>query len=208
MNFFRLAPIVGAPTETSFTLLPPVDRAPAPTCPRCGAHVGMMPPLPPYRATLRVYGKRRGDIAFNGTSQLLVTENALSVWRSAGLRGFDTTEPVEIVRTIPRALTTPGSYRMLIPRHDGTEIDRERTVIERDGPVTCVYCGGRSPMTSIKQLVIDETSWSGADLFVPRGVNGQVVVTERLVTCSAKAGLENVSTAALDQYRWEPLRTR
>jgi hypothetical protein len=63
-------------------------------------------------------------------------------------------------------------------------------------------------MTSIKQLVIDETSWSGADLFVPRGVNGQVVVTERLVTCSAKAGLENVSTAALDQYRWEPLRTR
>lgn len=205
MQFFVLENIVGSEAETNYD---PTDErilGEAPRCPRCDKYIGLKEWLPPYRATLDVYGSRIGDIAFATGYNFLISETFLEAWRSHNLRGIDQAQPVEILGVQPKRFETGiQKYFHIASQQSQTAIDLERSKLIRDEMPTCDYCY-EAGVDAILGFNIAEQTWTGEDIFKPRGL-GVTVVTERVVEMAEESKLNNVTTIPVDDYRWDPLR--
>lgn len=205
MRFHVLNLIVGSVAETTYEPIAP-RYGEAPRCPKCGLNVGMRAWLPPYRVRMQVFGNRVGDIAFGAGNDLLLSDAFLDGWCRAGLRGLGETQSVEIERIQPRcpAQGLPRFHHVVVQR-ERASIDPGRTRVVRTGMQTCDFCGGGGIVNAILGIGISENSWNGADLFMPWGLSGIIVVTERVVTLASKYGLANVTTIPVEKYQWNPL---
>lgn len=205
MNFFVLSASIGSDAETVYEPIGKPRLGEAPRCPTCGTFVGNKPWLPPYRVRLQTFGTLIGDIAFDLASKdLLLSERFVRTSEESGLCGLEA-DPVEVVE-MPRGVAGSFTFFHAVAPRTGARIDRNRTRVSRTEPPTCDLCGGPGITNAIDGLWIDETSWNGADIFSPWGVNGVTVVTERVPLMAAHYHLKNVTITPSEAFRWDPLR--
>ena len=208
MQFYVMDLEVGSPYETSCTSMEPNHRGTrddCQKCPVCGKDMGaMFPWLPPFRATIRAYGKQLGDVAFE-TSDILVSAKFRRAWVEAELKGIEIFHPLERIRVRPARLGKKApTYFVVQPRRFGTRLDLERSLIEYAGPFSCMTCL-QAGIHNVRRLVIDESSWTGEDLFIPWGKQGSIIVTDRVRQLRDDYDLKNVTLTPVEKYVWDPL---
>lgn len=178
----------------------------APKCPACGATYGMLRWMPPYKIAITRHGKQFGDIVFAPGDDIIVTEAFRQAWIQSRLKGLDSFDPVEIVRTKPKkaAASVPAYWHVVINR-GLTAVDMVRSTFAYfiNEPPTCIYCGGSSD--SVAGFEIDQSTWTGEDIFVPRNMAGTVVVTQPFVDMVSKYHLTHSVLIPTEKYIFDPL---
>ncbi|QRK13469.1 hypothetical protein JQX13_05110 [Archangium violaceum] len=69
----------------------------------------------------------------------------------------------------------------------------------------CTYCRA-SGVDSIHGFALESGSWTGEDVFRPRGLHGLWVVSARFAHFVAHHGFTNMLLTATGEYVWDPLR--
>lgn len=208
-RFFALTQIVGSQYETRATPLEPVHIGTVTDCqrcPECGEPGGSLPWLPPYRAELTAYGHAIGDIAFPVGMELVVSCRFSKAWNEETLRGLDFT-PLERYRARPARLAKQrGTYFHCSIRYFSTRADSSRSDIEYDGTSTCDLCKSGAGIDAIRGFCIDESSWTGEDIFYAWGMPGAIIVSDRVRKLRDEYGLTNVNLIPVEKYCWTPLQ--
>ena len=155
------------------------ERGDAPLCPLCGDVVGALSWLPPFRVELAAAGTKFGDVAILGGNNLLVSERFRDIYRRNQLKGLSGFEPVEIVRVKRKKKTVgkPPQYLRAAVPYTRTAIDLEASGCEWDEPPTCPDCL-YGTIRSWKRTIVDESTWTGEDIFIARGL-ADFIVTQR-----------------------------
>lgn len=183
----------------------PTDVGEGPKCPVCGRHVGMLQWLPPYHVEIIVHGRMPGDVVECSNNSRLVSDRFRLAWLAEGLRGIKEFSPLARLRVRPARLgRQPFTYFHIAPQRFGTRIDRAHSLIEFDRPITCDHCIDADADT-VRGFAIDESSWTGEDLFMPWG-RPSIVVTDRVRQLRDKYGLTNMNMTPVEEYLWDPLK--
>src|SRR5690242_12071686 len=99
---------------------------PAPTCPVCGAAIGMLTALSPRRVELELWGRDFGDLAFGSGNDVLVSERFRDAFLRSGLTGFSGFVPAEIVKVVARLrkiAKPPPRYFVAAPGRSRAAVD-------------------------------------------------------------------------------------
>jgi hypothetical protein len=158
----------------------------APYCPLCGAAMGWLSWLPPRRVKLRALSGVLTDFVSDGGWDLVSGEVCEGI-RNRGIRTAATFPPVEIVSVRPARLMRPDRrYYFLDLPISAAGLDEEKSgLVYKVREPYCNYCGGRIKK-SRKCVVLEEGTWQGEDLFIPRKT-GDIVVTENFVDMCLEA---------------------
>lgn len=211
--FFVLESQRGSSHDTELSTVEDRERADAKRCQECGGVIGMRTWLPPYRVELRLNGAAPGDFIQSGGagSDLIVSERFADAFRSAGLKGLNSFEPVEVTR-VRKQRGAPKGKDVALPHYlavtatfGSALVDEERSHILRPGPFDCDCC--RAVGTDgINGFTLEPKSWNGDDLFEPRGLPGVRVVSERFARLVTEHDLTNMELVPTERYVWDPLR--
>lgn len=202
MDFFVLFRYAHGPFATEFSIGPPDVRGDAPRCPACGKFTGGLTWLPPYTAILRPEGEAFGDLVYGPGLNLLVSERFAALWRDAGLSGLTGFDPVEILDVEPRKIDLASAPSYLRVRPIQGEAALDETVVVREEPF-CEVCRQPTP-DRVSTMRFEEGTWAGEDLFIPRGLPGQIVVTERVAEWAESARLRNVVLMPASEFVEDP----
>src|SRR5947208_1966022 len=153
----------------------------APRCAVCGKFVGPLAWLPPFSAELEVLGVDFGEIAFGVANDLLVSARFKRLYSQAGLKGFKGFEPVEIVRTKCRKrLAKPvPEYFHVIVTYGRAAIDDKASSLIREKPSPCPECRTGGIIKRARRIILENSSWSGEDIFIARGLPGTIIASQR-----------------------------
>ncbi len=206
MQFYVMELEVGSLFETWGDTMDPIHigaSADRQKCPGCGKGVGSLPWMPPFRATVRAYGKQLGDVAF-ASSDILVSQKFRQTWTAAQLKGIDTFHPLDRLRVRPARLgrKTP-TYFYVNPQRFGARVDLSRSLIEYNNLSPCLYCL-HGNLESARGFAIDEASWTGEDLFIAWGIPGSLIVTDRVRQLRDDYDLKNVTLTPVEKFFWDP----
>lgn len=158
------------------------ERGDVPYCPTCGGVIGWLSWLPPFRVVVRALGEEFGDVAVVGGSDFLISERFYDIYQRHELKGLSGFEPVETVKVKRKKKTVgepPQYLRACVPR-TRTAIDLEASQCKWDEPPTCPDCL-YGDIRSWKRTIVDESTWTGEDIFIPRG-SVEFIVTQRFKT--------------------------
>jgi hypothetical protein len=212
-RFFVLKEEYGGPHDTAG--LPADGIEPGTTfrtgdaarCPKCGEAIGMREWLPPYRVEITVHGKEgAGDLVEFTGDDLLISQRVAEVIRSEALTGLHDLRPVEVVRMNARArrLGLP-KYVLAKVAFGRAALDEARSRLRRAKPLTCEEC--REPgIDAIYGFRIQPGTWEGLDAFLPRGLQSEVVVSERFADFVQRHGFTNIKLVPTEQFVWDPYR--
>jgi hypothetical protein len=164
--------------------------------------------LPPYRVDLVLHGEELGDFIKVSGDDLLVSERFALAFRDEGLTGLDGFQPVEVLRVrrkrkgpkpsnIPRYLAVTASIGR-------TAVDLARSRIRYDEPPACEECRYMHK-DAVLGFTLEVGTWSGEDIFRPRGLYGSLVVSERFERFVARHGFSNMRLTPTEEYMWNPL---
>ncbi|QVL31342.1 hypothetical protein KIH39_21215 [Telmatocola sphagniphila] len=134
----------------------------------------------PYRFKLDVWGNQYGDLAFGGPS-LLISEHFKEVYQQNGLTGLNGFEPALMLKCQSRLRLkeTPPNY-LHVELHRGfAAIDEAGSEVIWEDPIVCRYCLLGSKLKRRRRIIIDESTWSGEDIFYARGLPGIILVSSR-----------------------------
>lgn len=180
-------------------------------CPACDRPLSMLKWLPPYRIELESWGKHYGDVADVG-DDLIVSERFMQVFSDCGLKGLVNVEPVEIINLIHRR----GKPKEPLPQYFKATVVRSQTTIDQeasgyvweDKSKVCPECLFDT-LKRYRKLIVNESTWSGDDVFYPRGGNGPLV-SDRFKTVFVQNGLKGAifvpadsDEAGYDSFPWE-----
>jgi hypothetical protein len=70
--------------------------------------------------------------------------------------------------------------------------------------VKCAWCR-ETGVDAIDGLALEEDTWSGEDVFRPRGLSGVILVSERFMCFAQRHALSHFSFVPIDKYVWDPL---
>lgn len=206
-QFFVLKDGMGGPHDTKWDSVEPVNIGAAPRCPKCDDFIGMRPWLPPYRAELELYGQQLGDFAEGYGTGFLISERFADAFRSEGLTGLIGFHPVEVVRVRRKR---PGPKVTSVPRYfvvtacfGRAAVDDARSRLRRSQPIACPECRSTG-VDTIHGFALEPGTWQGEDVFRPRGLQGNVVVSERFARFVERHGLTNMKLTPTEQYVWDP----
>jgi hypothetical protein len=208
-RLFVLERLPGVGPDMSLTQMEPVNYGAARQCPRCGALLGTLPWLPPYRVRLEPRGEDYADFVVSGGT-LLMTERFARAFRAEGLTGLEGFHPVEVVRVRRggRRELRPGPpppYLVVTVAPSSAAPDEARSRIVRYKPVECPEC--RSGMVeAIDGFTLEAGSWGGEDVFQARGLGAPLLVTERFVRLAERHALGHLAPVPTDKYVYDPLR--
>ena len=208
-RFFVLtAEAVGSRYETWVDTVEPDNLADAPRCSRCGDFIGMLKWLPPYRVELELYGQELGDYMRGPGYELLISERFAEAFRAEGLTGLEGFHPVEVVRVRRRGkkalkpLTVPR-YFVVWPCFGRGAVDVVLNRVRVSKPPTCTECRSTG-VDAINGFVLEPGTWSEEDIFRPRGMQGDIVVSERFKSLVERHGLTNMVLTPSEQFVWDP----
>jgi hypothetical protein len=186
----------------------PVNRGEPARCPRCGGAIGMLRWLPPYRVDLVLHGEELGDFIKVSGDDLLVSERFALAFRDEGLTGLDGFHPVEVLRVRRKR---KGPKPSNIPRYFAvtasigrTAVDLARSRIRCDEPPACEECR-YVHKDAVLGFTLEAGTWSGEDIFRPRGLYGSLVASERFERFVARHGFSNMRLTPTEEYVWNPL---
>ena len=186
----------------------PENQGDAPRCARCGDLIGLIPWLPPYRAELELFGSELGDLVECPGYDWLISERFAEAFRNAGFTGLDGFHPLEISRVkcmrkrSLQPLTVPR-YLVVSPHFGRALADPVLNRARISEPPTCPECRSTG-IDAIHGIVLEPGTWSGEDIFRPRGMTGQLLVTERFKDLVERHGFTNVQLTPAEQYVWDP----
>jgi hypothetical protein len=199
---------MSGPHDTKFDDVEPINLGEAPLCSRCGGAVGMRTWLPPYRVNLELYAQGLGDFVDGPGYEFLVSERFAEAFRTEGLTGLLGFHPCEVVRMkrmrrVPKPSVAPPYVVVSICFGRGA-VDEARSHLRRARPLTCPEC--RNPGTdSIHGFTLEPGTWQGEDVFRPRGLPGDIVVSERFAEFVKKHGWTNMKLTPTEEFVWDPL---
>jgi hypothetical protein len=173
----------------------------APRCQACGKFIGMRSWLPPYRIDLEVWGRQFADVVVTGTD-LLVSERFKKAWEQSnliGLSGFDVIEISRIKRHW-KAIGAPNAYFRAVVHRSQTEIDFAASGFEWINKPTCPTCRLGDVVKRWERLAIDYSTWTGEDIFIARGLPGEIFVSERFKKFSDHNRITNVSLIPAENF--------
>lgn len=211
MDFFLLDPSPNVRRHDWVTDVEPEDGfnvGEAPHCSACGQCTGMREWLPPYRVTIEVWGTGFGDFAF--WCDMLVSERVAQAYRVAALRGLSCFGTVEVLHVRRRGRTrapTPRYFKVDVCL-GGAAIDLVASGFEWDRPPTCPVCRLGRGLKRWARIVLEENTWTGEDVFMPRGLPGTYMVTAKFKEFCEVHGFRNAvfipaEQAGHDYYPWE-----
>jgi len=204
---------------TDFISVDPVNTGSAPLCPMCHQPIGMLPWLPPYRAELEFWGSEAGDIAFGSGNELVVSERFRQLYLNAGLVGLSGFDRVEVVRTRSygrkKRIKPAGDYYVVRIARGRGAIDQRASELVREGGPICEECreGGIGGIVKrVKRIVLEENTWSGEDIFYPRGLS-IIMTSERYRDFHMQNKINNgllveAPQFSFDYYPWETAKRK
>lgn len=179
-------------------------------CPKCGRFLTSLAWLPPYEVELESWGTRYGDVV-DISDELIVSDRFLQTFQRSGLRGLASFEEVDVVKVVHRRKRP----HQALPRYFKASVARSSTTIDqdasgyvwKDATKVCSECLFDT-LKRYRRLVIKPDTWSGDDVFFPRGGNGPIV-SERFRTAFRESGLCGVCfiPIAEDHYDFFPWET-
>jgi hypothetical protein len=203
MNFYLLGEIVG-PYYTWFSPMAPEHEGDAPHCSDCGIALGSLTWLPPYRAKIEATVGKLGDWARGPGNSRLVSERFRHAWEERKLIGIEAFTPLERIRVRPARLGKPSPvFYHIQPSIFTATIDFARSTFKPGRP-RCDTCRSLYGYKSVNGFRIDEATWTGEDMFRPRGVTGMVIVTERVKQLRDDYDLKNVELTPTEEYSYPP----
>lgn len=205
-RFFVLEKLNQGQHDTEFSTVD-TKVGPPPYCPQCGKGIGMLSWQPPYQGELELYGKDYGDLVKGSGGDFLVTERFAEDFKAERLTGFSGFHPVEIVRVLrKRRGPKPGSpprYLFVMPSYGHTALDMERSRLKHSKPYTCTWCRSAG-VDAIDGLALESGTWTGDDIFRPRGLWGTVIVSERFMHFAERHAMSHFAMVPIDKYVWDP----
>lgn len=199
---------LGSRYDVDVDTVEPVNLGDAPRCPECGTFIGMLTWLPPYRVELELHGEELGDFIMHSPYEPLISERFAEAFRSEGLTGLEGFHPVEVLRVKcmrkrPRRPLTVPRYYVVSTCAGRAAVDLVLNRVRTLRTPTCPECrtGG---INAINGFVLEPDTWSGEDIFRPRGMPGELVVTERFKDFVERHGFTNVVLTPTEQYVWDP----
>ena len=114
---------------------------------------------------------------------MLVSERFKRLWGEAGLTGLEGFEKVEIVRTRSygktKRIKPSGDYYVVKIARSRAAVDDEASGLIRDGEgQQCKECRYRGIVKRTSRIVLEKGTWSGEDVFYPRGISS-IITSER-----------------------------
>ena len=176
-----------------------------PECPVCKKPVGLLPWLPPHRVKLSTSNpKKWGDFLWGPDIAPLVSDHFKVAYEQEELRGITRFYPpagiVRLGRRKPNEITGPlPSYRLIDIVWGGAAVDLEASGIRTEEPATCDFCRYGHLFLGQERTVLEEGSWTGEDIFMPRG-GSNILVSERFRQVIERYHLRNALLVPLEQY--------
>ena len=203
MNFYVLQQYLvnKTPAETEFSYIGDENQRGAPHCPACGDCVGSLTRVPPHAVELEVWHRQFGDFAFGVSDALLVSERVKAVCEEHGVVGLLGCDPVEVVRVKKhkRFNGDPPSYFHVTVMRGPAAVDQQQSGYQWVKPPTCPHCR----LGSAKRwdrLVLEPNTWSGEDIFIPRGLSATYVVAQRFKDICEQYRVSNAFFIPADEY--------
>lgn len=208
-HFFVLEADVWGQHDTQFDTIEPINLGNAPHCPQCDGTIGMLPWLPPYHVELKLYGQGIGDYAEAHGYEVLVSERLAEAFRAEGLTGLLGFHPAEVVRVRrkrkgPKPSAVPR-YFVVSPCFGRAALDEARSRLRIKKPRRCSECRYVS-LDTIHGFVLEPGTWQGEDVFRPRGLYGDIVVSERFAEFVKRHGFTNLKLTPTEEYIWDHSR--
>jgi hypothetical protein len=153
----------------------------APKCSTCNQFIGMRQLLPPMRFELELMGRSFGDLAFGSGNDVLVSGRFRDAFAGSGLTGLSGFAPAEIIKVVSHHQKISGplpNYFVAAPGRSGAAVDSRASGMEYNKPWTCEACRVGAFMR-LRRLVLESGTWTGEDVFIPRGLPGIIVASER-----------------------------
>jgi hypothetical protein len=203
MRFYDLDRHPSGIAETCFSKKAGYNQGHADQCAVCGAFTSSLTWLPPYQVEIELYGKQFGDLAFGyGGNDFLVSQRFREVYYQhelTGLVGFDPIEVIKVKNKSRRKLRcTPPLYFRVVAMRGATALDHIASEFQWDRSPTCPACKS-GIVRSWKRLLLEPGTWTGEDVFRPKGLGGTIMVTERFKVACEQHGITNaVFTPAED----------
>lgn len=169
-------------------------REGADTCPACGAFVSLLHWQPPFRVSLKLFGKQFGDLLFGLGDDLLVSQKFRDVYHSLGLTGLTGFDLVEIVgvKSRKKKRPDPPTYFRVGVTYGQTAIDHVASEFEWVRAPSCSVCRS-GIMMRWKRLVLEDGTWTGEDAFRPRGLSGTIMVSQQFKDACEEHGISHAS---------------
>ncbi len=180
-------------------------------CPVCGGPVSQLEWLPPHYLKLSSAKPQKWpDFLWGAGFMLAVSSRFKALYEAHGLTGIERFyEPAVVVRAgrlKAEQLVDPPEYHVVQIHWNGANVnDLASEVVRRPHPLGCSYC--RGAIVKMSHLIIDEETWDGSDIFIPRGKNGSIVVSERLGSVIRAYGLTNALLVPAEKYAYDEHRT-
>jgi hypothetical protein len=180
--------------ETCFTKEDDYRYGDAVRCHACGAFVSMLTWLPPFRVELELYGKQFGDFAFGPGEDFLVSQAFREVYYQYGLTGLTGFDPVEAIKITAKSRrkieSRPPMYFRVQAGYGQTALDLAASGFEWLEQPTCSHCY-TATIVRWKRLVLEEGTWTGEDIFRPRGMAGETMVSQRFKDACQRHAIKN-----------------
>jgi hypothetical protein len=180
MQFYVLDEFPRGPADTCMSKVKGYSQGDAARCPKCREYVSLLSWLPPFRVVLKLVGNEFGDLVFGVGDDFLVSQHFRDLYQRHGLSGLSGFEPVEVIKVKSRRKKRPNPppyFRAVVIR-SRTAIDLAASGFEWLEPPTCMECR-LGTIARWKRVVIGEGTWTGDDIFFPRGLSGRIFVSER-----------------------------
>ncbi|MBK7140495.1 MAG: hypothetical protein IPH75_00270 [bacterium] len=150
--------------------------------------------LPPFNVEMEFLGRELGDIAF-GVVDLLVSEKFVDLFKQDGLTGLTFRGQANVVKVKPKRVAEhlPRYYVAAI-NYSKTELDLKKSEVVYEAEQHCSRClMGGDLLLKLKGIYIKETTWSGEDLFVPRGFYHLHIASQRFKEWCVQRDIKNAN---------------
>lgn len=216
-SFYVIEPADGKMFGTKWAyadIIPPINRGDSQYCPVCGEAVSGLQWLPPHRIKLSsAKPEKWGDFVWGAGFPLLLSSKFKAIYEREGLSGIaDFSSPVEVVRM---GTLKSGQFPMPSPVYHlihvpwgGANQDDAASGLKRELPekITCAFCREGVTWKKQERVVIEEGSWDGSDIFIPRNAPIQFMVSERFKQIADRYEFKNMWLIPAEKYGYDERR--
>ena len=183
-------------------------------CPVCGGPVSFLKWLPPYRIKISsTKPDKWGDFMWGAGFPLLISSNFKSIYDQEGLTGIAEIAPVVEVVRMGKLKTgqfpvAPPEYHLIHILWGGANQDDAASGLAHEEPekIKCQYCRMGVTWRKQERIVIEEDSWDGSDIFVPRNAPIQFMVSEKFKRVAEDYHLTNAWFIPAEKYAYDERR--